>query len=204
MTQWIVMNPLEVMVDLFSIKWLNVDISVLPWAHSAAFASFSIFNFLIFVGCFSVLEFTFGILNLIAQMAMLSVQWLRVVVARFTTVEGLLMMMVLGLLDKEIREDRELLFMVDAFVDGHLMTALFTVKRSLTVKGHLKRFVVSTKSATVIVSNLVSLVNSMLMEVSWLNIMRVIETMVKFGMDFSFIVTRFVKDGFSSCHSVTD
>lgn len=204
MTQWIVMNPLEVMVDLFSIKWLNVDISVLPWAHFAVLASFSILNFFVFSECFSVFEFTFGILNLIAQMAMLGVQWLSVVVAAFTTVEGLLMVMVLGLLDKEIREDRELLLMVDALMDGHLMTALFAVKRSLTVKGHLKRFVMSTKGAAVIVSNLVSLVNSMLMEVSWLDIVCVIEMMVKFGMDFSFVVTRLVKDGFSSCHSVTD
>ena len=199
-------NLLKVMVNLFSIEWLNVDISVLPWAHFATLTGFSIFNFFDFAECLSVFEFAFGLLKLIAQMAMFSVLWLRVVVAVFATVEGLLMVMVLRFLNQEIAKDRELLSMMDTLMDGHLMLTLFTVeKRSLTVKGHLDRFLVhSSASATVIVSALVSLVNSMLMEVSWLKIVLIIVMVVKFGMDFSFVVTRFVKDGFGSCHSVTD
>ena len=199
------MDLLKVVVNLFSIKWLNVDISVLPWAHFAALASSSIFNFVIFAESLSVFEFALGLLKLIAHMAMFSVHGLRVVVAALATVESLFMMMVLGLLDQEILEDRELLFMMDTLMDGHLMTALFTIeKRSLTVKGPLNRFLALTVSATVIVSDLVSLVNSMLMEVSRLDIVLVIVTMVKFGMDFSFVATRFMKNGFSSCHFVTD
>ena len=199
------MDLLKVVVNLFSIKWLNVDISVLPWAHFATLASSSIFNFVIFAKSLSMFEFALGLLKLVAHMAMFSVHGLRVVVTALTTVEGLFMMMVLGLLDQEILKDWELLFMMDALMDGHLMTALFTIeKRSLTVKGPLNRFVALTVSATVIVSDLVSLVNSMLMEVSRLDIVLVIVTMVKFGMDFSFVATRFMKDGFSSCHFVTD
>lgn len=103
--------------------------------------------------------------------------WFRVVVAVLSSVESLLVVVILRLLNQEVMQKGEL----------HLVFMVLVMFLVLVVR-HTDFFVVLTMVTSISMRVFKASVNCMFMEVHWLDILLVIKLVIKLRMDFSFLV----------------
>ena len=99
-----VLSLLEVLVNLVNEQRLYVDISVHLGLRSASFDGLSIGCLVTFAESFAMLDLADGIFSLEIQVTMFRVDWFRVVVAVFSSMESLFVVVILRLLDQKVMQ----------------------------------------------------------------------------------------------------